>query len=123
MRSSRYNQERPHAAPDRHVPASLYTASRQAYRGLDELTYPRRNHRGDALRSDLLQRTEGQPESQTFAGQNRRRDAGRRPSLASELYELRLGVFRRPDRPSGTDRESDRPKKCYLYARNELSPM
>jgi putative transposase len=37
---ARYNDERPHAALDMQVPASRYTRSSKAYRGLEDLTYP-----------------------------------------------------------------------------------
>jgi len=37
---ARYNDERPHAALDMQVPASRYTRSSRAYRGLADLTYP-----------------------------------------------------------------------------------
>jgi putative transposase len=36
----RYNQERPHQALDMATPASRYTPSSRAYRGLEELDYP-----------------------------------------------------------------------------------
>jgi len=37
---ARYNDERPHAALDMQVPASRYTRSSRAYRGLEDIAYP-----------------------------------------------------------------------------------
>jgi hypothetical protein len=37
---TRFNRDRPHQALGMKVPAELYTRSAQAYRGLQELTYP-----------------------------------------------------------------------------------
>jgi hypothetical protein len=37
---TRFNQERPHQALGRKVPADLYTRSPRVYRGLEDLTYP-----------------------------------------------------------------------------------
>ena len=37
---ARYNQERPHQALARHVPADVYARSSRLYRGLEDLTYP-----------------------------------------------------------------------------------
>jgi putative transposase len=76
------------------VPADLYTRSPRVYRGLEDLTYPFHDktitltHCGRICFKGRKVNL-----SHVFAGQERRRDASRRPGVARELYAVRLGVF------------------------------
>ena len=91
----RFNRERPHQALAMKVPADVYTPSARPYQGLDRarLPVPRLDGDGDALRADLLQGTQDQPES-GVCGPERRGEAGERPPLARHLHAVRPRLLR-----------------------------
>ena len=120
---ARYNQDRPHQALDMPVPAQLYTRSARVYRGLEDLAYPFHDQTITVTHCGrLCFKGRKVNLSHVFAGQNVgvtqvASGSGSSPSCSTISATSTM-------RPAGSNRSTIRSaRKCYLCARNELSPM
>lgn len=117
----RFNEERPHQAVDMRTPASQYAPSTRVYQGLEELEYP--FHDWTAVITTcgrICYQRRKINVSQVFAGWASNRwmsTFGSSPSCTTIwgiLTTRRAGWSRSRIRSA---------RKCYLCARNKLSPM
>jgi putative transposase len=118
-----HNDDRPHEALGMKVPADVYVRSTRLYRRLDELTYP---FHDTTITVTRCGRTcfKGRKVnlSHAFSGRNVGvTQVGERIWLVT-FMQYDLGDF--DDERAGWNRLKTRSgRKCYLCARNKLSPM